>query len=102
MGRNVDLTGKLGMGEKPTITIGETVLTVNDSASNMLLVLDKISDGIDARDALDVAGLLFDAKSGKQLAKLDLNLDDYMTVIEAAVDLVMGGDGGNGGTPATT
>ena len=102
MARNVDLTGKLGLGEKPTITIGDTVLMVNDSARNMLQVMKMVKDGIGYDAVADAAALVFDPKSRKALDKLDLSMSDFTEVVSTAVDLIVGGDSGNAGTPATT
>ena len=102
MARNVDLTGKLGLAPKPTITIGETVLTVNDSAQNMLLVMQTVGDEPDAAKIMEAAKLLFDAKSTKALNSLNLNLSDYLKVIEAAMNIVTGEVEGEAETPDTT
>lgn len=102
MGRTVDLTDKLGLAGKPTIRIGETTLVVNDSAANMLRIMEKAGGGLAVKDAFAIAKLLFEPSSAKALDKLDLSLDDYMTVIEAAIDLVVGEQSGEAGTPATT
>lgn len=102
MGRSIDLTGKLGLGGKPTIRIKDTVLTVNDSAKNMLLIMQEVGDELSIAGAFKVADLLFDRKSAKALDDLGLNLDDFMTVVENALDLVTGGSAGEAGTPDTT
>lgn len=91
MARNVDLTGKLGLAPKPTITIGSETLTVDDSAQNVLQIMSLISDGgIDAGTAAKVADMLFDKPSRKALDAMKLNFDDFTTVISAAINLVAG------------
>lgn len=104
MARNIDLTGKLGMGERPTITVGDMTLTVDDSAPNIIRVMEIVGDGnMTPAAVVEAADLLFEEKSRKQLAKLGLSLGDYGTLVEAATELVMGDEGeGEGETPATT
>ena len=102
MGRTVDLSDKLGLGGKPTIRINDLTLTNKDSAANMLLIMEKVGDGLAVKDALKVARLLFEPASAKALDKLGLSLDDYMTVIETAINLVVGEQEGEAATPDTT
>lgn len=103
MARNIDLTGKLGFEEKPTVTVGETVLTVDNSAANVLRLMELIGEGgMGVKEVLEASRLIFEAKSAKALEKMGLSFADYATVVTAAIDLVMGDDGGNAETPATT
>lgn len=102
MARNVDLTGKLGIGEKPTITIGDAVLTVNDSATNVLQILAKIEDGMGAKEVKEVSDMLFDKQGKKDLERLDLSFTALSEVVSTAIDLVMGRAEGEAETQATT
>lgn len=102
MGRNVDLTGKLGLQGKPTITYEGQTFTINDSATNVLLIMEEVGDGMNVKDAFKIADLLFEPASLKALKKLDLNLDDYITVVETALGLVTGDGEGEAATPDTT
>lgn len=102
---NVDLTGKLGLAGRPTITIGDTVLTVDDSAPNLLRIFEIMGtgEGMTPADVMRVASLIFEKPSAKALDGMRLSFMDYATVVNTAVDLVMGGVGeGNAETPATT
>lgn len=103
MARNIDLTGKLGLEPRPTITIGDVTLTVDNSATNMLRILNEIGDGItEVKTVLAVSELVFDPKSRKALDKLGLSFQDFSTVVSEAVGLIVGGgDEGNAGTPVT-
>lgn len=102
MARNVDLTGKIGIGGRPTITCGDVVLTVNDGAANLLRVLKMLQDDPSVENVMDAAGFLFDDESKKALDGMALSFDDYATVIQTAVDLIMGDAEGKAETPATT
>lgn len=105
MGRNVDLTGKLGLEGKPTITVGGEVLTVNDRASNMLRVMEAMGSDPGAMSVaavLEVSKLVFEPKSAKALDALDLSFQDYAEVVSSAIELIVGSAEGEAGTQATT
>ena len=102
---NVDLTGKLGLGGRPTITIGDVTLTVDDSAPNLLRVFELMGDGegMAPADVMRAAALVFEEPSAKALDDMRLSFADYATVVSTAIDLVIGGGGeGNAATPAMT
>lgn len=104
MSRNVDLTEKLGLEGKPTITYKGTVLTVNDEAENIFRVLEMVGEGTELPAIKEAAYLIFEPESVKALKALKLSIPDYSSVVSTAIDLAMGGKGdeGNAGTPATT
>ena len=107
MAKVIDLTEKLGLADKPRITIGDVELVVNDSARSMLRIME-LSGGDAAPDPatlMEMCDLLFDEESLPALEALELSFDDYMTVLDAAITLITGDDGtdpGNATTPATT
>lgn len=99
------MTGKLGLGEKPRIIVADGVeLEVNDTARDVMRVLDIVQGGdMTPAKVMDACDVLFGKKGRAALDKLDLPLSGFAAVLEAAVELVMGGgDAGNAGTPATT
>lgn len=101
----VNLTDKLGLEDKPTIVIGDVELTVDNSATTMLRVMEVVGDAAEVTPAqvVEVSKLLFDAKSNKALEKLSLSFTDYALVIETAMELIAGGAAeGNEETQATT
>lgn len=102
MAKNIDLTGKLGLEGMPTITVGDTVLTVDNSARTLLRVLNEVGDEPTAKDMLAAADMIFDKESRKALDQLHLSFEDFARVMEAALDLAMGGAEGEAETPGTT
>lgn len=105
MARNIDLTEKLGMEGKPTITIGETVLEVNNGAANVLRLMELVADSgdMDPSDMMKAAEILFGKDGCKAIEKMALTFEDYATVLSAAMDLVTGSAEGEAeATPATT
>lgn len=104
MARKIDLTDKLGIGEKPKVIVGDLELEVNDSARNVMRVIDMVGGGeMSPSKVMDACELLFGKSGCKALEARELSLSAFIAVLEAAVDLVMGGgdDEGNAGTPAT-
>lgn len=89
---NVDLTGKLGLAGKPTITIGKTVLTVDNSARTMLRIMEAVGDEPGAKEMMAVAELVFCEKDRKALDALELSFEDFAKVVETAMDLITGDD----------
>ncbi len=104
MAKMIDLTEKLGLDEKPTIKIGASTLVVNNSARSMLQIM-QLLDGneVGPDEMFKAIDLIFDKNSVKQLDKLDLSVQDLMTVLTAAIDLIAGEDDeqGNALTPVT-
>lgn len=103
MARSIDLTGKLGLDGNPTIAIGDAVLTVDDSAENMLKVFDFIGDdGMNVQKVIGASELIFTKDSQKALKDLKLSFSDYAVLVEEAIGLVVGGLEGKAQTPGTT
>lgn len=102
MARTIDLTDKLGIGEKPKVIVGDLELEVNDSARNVMRVIDMVSGDMTPEKVMEACSLLFGKDGRKALEARDLPLSAFIAVLEAAVELVMGGgDEGNAATPAT-
>lgn len=93
MAKNVNLTDKLGLDGRPTITIGDLTLSVDNSARTVLQVAELTSAGLDATSFDKIATLIFGKEDKKALDKLELSFTDYSTVIDAAADLIMGAEG---------
>lgn len=105
MARTIDLTGKLGIGERPRVTVAEGVeLEVDDSARTIVQVIGMMQGHAEPGRALEACALLFGEDGAERLDALGLPISGLVTLLEAAIDLVMGGgeDQGNGETPATT
>lgn len=103
MAKRIDLTGKLGIGEKPRIVVAEGVeLEVDDSAPTVLRVIELVGDGTDLASAIEACRLFFGKKGMSALESLKMPPMGYAELLNAAVELVMGGGSGNAETPATT
>ena len=89
----IDITEKLNFAEKPKIRIKDTEITVNNSASAMLRIIPKISKkSIEPSDMTDIIDLLIVKGDRAKLDALELDFEDLMIFVEAAVSLVTGDD----------
>lgn len=87
----VDLTGKLGLAEKPKIKIGDVELVINNSASSILQIMASLGgDTVDPKNIVEALDLLFEPKSKKALDKMSLSFEDLTLVINTAVELIVG------------
>lgn len=102
MSKNIDLTGKLGLEGKPTITVGKDTVTVDNSARTLLAVLNEVGDDPGPKEMLAAFELLFSDKDRKAIDAMDLSFEDFALLMETALDLVLGGAEGEGQTRATT
>lgn len=99
----INITEKLHFEEKPHLKINDTILTVNNEAAAVLEIIAKMSDSekIKTQDIISVCNAIFDESERKKLNALHLSLTDYMTVIQSAIELIVGDSSGETLTPAT-
>ena len=93
MARKVDITDKLSFDENPVLVIKGTEIAVNDDAPTMLKVMGIIANeesGASVKDFNEVYELVFPEESRVKLDAMKLPLNDWMTVISEAVDLITG------------
>lgn len=105
--RTIDLTGKLGLGERPQVVCELGTLEVDDSAATIMQVLALMHDGEDTtmQDAMDAARLLFGEDGYGLVKESGISFAGLSSLLTAAMQLAMGaedGDEGNAETPATT
>lgn len=99
----IDLTGKLGMAERPQVKVGGTKLTVDDSARTIMQVL-ALSQREMTPDVLDEMGhLLFREPDRYDELAGRLSFEGLTALVRSTIEEVMGGGAeGEGETPATT
>lgn len=90
MAKTVDITSKLNFEEKPQIKIKETLITVNNEAAAMLKLIPKMSGHVDPAAIAEMCETLFEPSEYEKVMSLKLNLSDFMILIDAATQLVMG------------
>jgi hypothetical protein len=86
------LTDKLKFNESPQIEIKGKVLTIDNSATTVLELMDIVQNKGDLEGAKATTRLLFSEKDQKTLEKLKLSIDDYITLATVAMDLALGND----------
>ena len=95
MGKVVDITDKLNFEENPALVINGKKYEVNADATTMIEVLAELGDGgddISPKAVTKLCDLVFTNKAQKDLEKLHLKFEDYVTVVQKAVSLITGDD----------
>ncbi|WP_304960323.1 hypothetical protein [Thomasclavelia cocleata] len=89
MAKHIDLTNKFSK-EKPSITIGNLTLTVNDEKSNVLMMNSLIKSGkMTEFEIIDKSLEMLLGETGyKKVEKLKLRLSDYKTLYFAIMAVV--------------
>lgn len=90
MARSVDITDKLTFEGNPTLVIKGKQLEVNADAPTMLKVMSFLEDGVEIQQINAAYELIFPEKSRKEIEKMKLGTSDWITVVQAAVGLVIG------------
>lgn len=96
MAKIIDITEKLNFEEKPRLKIKGKEIKVNNSAETMLKVMGAVSEEGEVAGAIKASELLFDKKEREKIEKLNLNFADFVTVVTAAMELIMGNDDDGG------
>lgn len=92
MSKIIDITDKLNFEESPKIKIKDIKVRLNDDATTMLKVMQKIGEDITPADIVDVYNMLIPEADRKKIDKLKLNFVDFQTVVKAAISAVTGKD----------
>ena len=97
MAKVIDITDKLTFDGNPSLMIKGKKLEVNADAPTMLKVMNFMTaGGVVINQINEAYELIFPEKSRKELEKFKLNFEDWTTVVEAAMDLVVGEENSQG------
>ena len=97
MAKVIDITEKLTFDENPLLKIKGKVLEVNADAPTMLKVMGLMGGGNPGpKEIVDMYEIMFPEKSRKEIEKMKLGFGDLITVVEAAVDLIIGEENSQG------
>lgn len=90
MGRVIDITEKLDFESNPKIKIKGKEYEVNADAETVLKIMGLLGDGesVKPKDVAEMYNLLFSAKERKEIAKLNLQFNDFQVLVEAAIGLI--------------
>lgn len=86
------LTDKLHFDEPPKVEIKGKVLTINNSATNVLQLMDIVQTTGEIAGAKAIMELLFSEKDRKVIKSLNLSMNDFTTLCEVCMDLALGND----------
>lgn len=92
--RKIDITDKLDLGENPCLVIKGQELEVNADAKTMLKIINKY-DGVDelsVKGAMEIFQIIFPEKTRQAIDEMHFSFKDLQTVIEAAMNLIMGNE----------
>lgn len=97
MSKVVDITDKLSFDTNPVLKIKEENIEVRSDAETMLKIMGLFSgDTNEVEAAVKAAELIFSEKDQKKIAKMGLQMKDYMILVKEAMNLAMDEDD-NGG-----
>lgn len=87
-----NLTEKLKFNNDPVLTIKDTELTIKSDAEVVLKLMDVLSNKGEIAGAVETMNLLLSPADQKKLNGLHLKTEDYIMVMQTAVQLAMGAD----------
>lgn len=97
MAKVIDITDKLTFDGNPSLVIKGKKLEVNADAPTMLKVMGLMGSGEPGpKEIVDMYEMMFPEKSQKEIEKMKLGFGDLVTVVEAAVGLIIDGEDSRG------
>ena len=100
--RVLDITDKLKEQEQPVLKVKDLELPVNDDAIALLTVMELMDGQPTPQDIVRATKTILGEEGYEKLATLKLNMDNFMEVVNAAVDIVTGGSEGEPENPGMT
>lgn len=100
MAKKVDITDKLTFDGNPMLLIKGVEVEVNADAPTMLKVMglmDSAGETVEMNAICEAYELIFPEKSREVINGMKLNVPDWITVVESAMDLITGGGDDNQG-----
>ena len=94
MSKIIDITDRLSFDEDPKIKIKDKELTINTDATTVLKVIGLVgNDDLNMDDILSAYKLLFSESDQKNIEKMKLKFDDFVTLIKTAMSCAAGKTG---------
>ena len=91
MARVLDITDRLTFDGNPSLKIRDKVLEVNADAPTMLKVMNFMQNGNVRNDqVMEAYNLVFPEESQKAIEEMKLSINDWMTVVQSAMELITG------------
>jgi len=93
MAKVKDITDKLSFDGNPCLMIKGKKLEVNADAPTMLKIMGLMSsDGVEMKRVAEAYELVFPEESRNEIEKMKLSVSDWVIMVEAAMDLIIGED----------
>lgn len=95
MAKTRDITDKLTFDGNPSLIIKGKNLEVNADAPTMLKIMGIMKSdgsGVDMEDINEAYELVFPEKSRKEIEKMKLSVNDWTTVVQEAMYLILEDD----------
>mgnify|MGYP000084593456 FL=1 len=91
MARVLDITDRLTFDGNPSLKIRDKELEVNADAPTMLKVMNLMQDGgVGNEQVAEVYNLVFSEESQKAIEEMKLSINDWMVVVQSAMELITG------------
>lgn len=92
MAKILDITDRLTFDGNPFLKVRDEMLEVNADAPTMLKVMNFMrNDGsFNNEQAAEIYGLIFSEESRKIIEEMKLNMTDWATLVQAAMELITG------------
>lgn len=88
--RKMNITDKLTFEGNPCLVIKDKEFEVNANAPTMLKVMALMGKDPSPDEIISAYELMFKEKERVEIEKLNLNFNDLITVIQSAVELIVG------------
>ncbi len=91
MARVLDITDRLTFDGNPSLKIRDKELEVNADAPTMLKVMNLMQDGaVGNEQVAEAYNLVFSEESQKAIEEMKLSINDWMIVVQSAMELITG------------
>ena len=87
-----NLTDKMNFNDDPEIEVNGKVFTVKSDAVTVLKVMTLAKEKGEVEALIESFALLFSEKDQKAIEKMNLKMDDYITLMQVALALATGED----------
>ncbi len=87
-----NLTDKMNFNDDPEIEVNGKVFTVKSDAVTVLKVMTLAKEKGEVEALVESFALLFSEKDQKAIEKMNLKMDDYITLMQVALALATGED----------
>lgn len=87
-----DITDKLNFNGNPSLIVNGVEIEVNSDATTMIKLMAMIGDEseVTPKIIVEMYEMIFAEKERKKIEKLKLNMEDFQTLVMAAIEMLTG------------